>query len=201
MSLAARRYPRAQPLNGQDVQLTTMSAGDEADVLAFAAELPPHDLLFLRRDITHPKVLAAWTAEIEAGNIVSLLARDASGTGTGRRVLGCSALVRDPISFSPHVGEVRVLVSPEGRDRGLGRLLIQESFLLALDLGLDKLIAQMTVDQQGAITLFQDMGFVTEGLLRNHVQDGTGLRHDLVLLSQDVARFQATMDAYGLTDP
>jgi L-amino acid N-acyltransferase YncA len=115
-------------------------------------------------------------------------------------VLGCGALVCDPLSFSPHVGEVRVLVSPEGRARGLGRLLIQECFLVALDLGLDKLTAQMTTDQQSAVSLFQEMGFTTEAVLKNQVQDRDGVRHDLVVLSQDVPRFLATMEAYGLTD-
>jgi RimJ/RimL family protein N-acetyltransferase len=192
------RYPSTRTVSGESMRLALMGPGDEDAVQTFAASLPPHDLLFLRRDISHPKVLAAWSAEIAAGSIVSLLAwRDEPPPSA---VIGCGALVRDPLSFSPHVGEVRVLVTPEGRERGLGRLLIQECFLLALDLGLDKLTAQMTVDQQGAVTVFQEMGFVTEALLKNHVQDRKGVRHDLVVLSQDVQRFLSTMEAYGLTD-
>jgi ribosomal protein S18 acetylase RimI-like enzyme len=198
VSVVAERYPRTQSTPGGAVALTLMRPGDEDAVAAFAADLPRHDLLFLRRDITHPKVLAAWMAEISAGHIVSVLARD--DTDADGHLLGCGALVRDPWSFSPHVGEVRVLVSPDGRDRGLGRLLIQECVLIALDLGLGKLTAQMTVDQQRAVKLFQEAGFSAEALLKNHVEDGDGLRHDLVVLSQDVDRFQATMDAYGLTE-
>jgi N-acetylglutamate synthase-like GNAT family acetyltransferase len=198
VNLHANRFPSLRTLAGGDVRLALMTALDIDAVHTFAASLPAHDLLFLRRDITHPKVQSAWVDEITSGNIISLLAwRDAPGPTA---VLGCGALVRDPLSFSPHVGEVRVLVSPEGRARGLGRLLIQECFLLALDLGLDKLTAQMTTDQQSAVNLFQEMGFATEAVLKNHVQDRDGVRHDLVVLCQDVPRFLATMDAYGLTD-
>ena len=194
MSIVQSRYPRTVEVARGEVSLALMSRADEADLLAFAQRLPVHDLLFLRRDITHPKVLSAWSSEIEAGSIVSLIAREADD------IIGCSAVVRDELSFSPHVGELRVLVSPQGRDRGLGRALIQESCLVALSLELEKLMAQMTVDQQSAIAVFEEMGFQAEALLKDHVRGPDGTKHDLVVLSHDVERFQAQMAAYGLTD-
>ena len=194
MTAPANRYPRTVEIAQGEVSVSLMSRADEADLLAFAQGLPVHDLLFLRRDITHPKVLSAWSDGIEGGSITSLIARE------GGAIIGCSAVVRDELSFSPHVGELRVLVSPQGRDRGLGRVLIQESFLVALTQGLEKLVAQMTVDQKGAITVFEEMGFSAEALLKEHVRDPNGVKHDLVVLSHDVARFQAQMEAYGLTE-
>ncbi|MEQ8857433.1 MAG: GNAT family N-acetyltransferase [Pseudomonadales bacterium] len=194
MSALSERYPRTVEIARGEVSLALMSGDDGPEMLNFAKGLPTHDLLFLRRDITHPKVLAAWSAEIEAGHITSLIAREA---GT---IIGCSAVVRDELSFSPHVGELRVLVSAQGRDRGLGRVLIQESFLIALSHGLEKLVAQMTVDQKAAIAVFEEMGFKAEALLKDHVRDADGTKHDLVVLCHDVERFQAQMEAYGLTD-
>lgn len=194
MSLPEERYPRTVEITRGEVELSLMSRADEDAVQAFASSVAVHDLLFLRRDITHPKVLAAWSAEIDAGSIISLLAREQGN------ILGCSAVVRDQMSFSPHVGELRVLVAPPGRDRGVGRVLIQESFLIALSLGLEKLTAQMTVDQKGAIAVFEEMGFSAEALLKDHVRDSEGRKHDIVVLSHDVARVQAQMDAYGLGD-
>jgi N-acetylglutamate synthase-like GNAT family acetyltransferase len=188
------RYPRTVEIARGEVSLGLIGPADEADLATFASTLPVHDLLFLRRNITHPKVRAAWLAEVEAGSIVSLIAREA---GT---IIGCSAVVRDELSFSPHVGELRVLASPQGRDRGLGRILIQESFLIALTLGLEKLTAQMTVDQKGAIGVFEEMGFIAEALLKHHVRDAGGAKHDILVLSHDVERLQAQMEAYGLTE-
>lgn len=188
------RYPRTVSIKDGEVVLDLMTAASEAAVLAFAQSLPSHDLLFLRRDITQPKVLAAWVAQLEAGEIVSLLA------SSGDEIVGCTAVVRDEHSWSPHLGELRVLVGPAGRDRGLGRVLIQESFLIALGLGLEKLTAQMTADQTSAIAVFEEMGFQAEALLRDHVRDQAGEKHDIVILSHDVERFQSQMQAYGLTD-
>ena len=191
----SKRYPRSAETKGGAVTLELMTAAAEAEVLAFANTLPPHDLLFLRRDITEPRVLSAWARQLETGEITSLLARSAEG-----EMLGCTAVVTDEHSWSPHLGELRVLVAPAGRDRGLGRLLIQESFLIALGLGLQKLTAQMTPDQTGAINVFEDMGFKAEALLKDHVIDQAGEKHDIVILSHDVERFQSQLEAYGVTD-
>jgi RimJ/RimL family protein N-acetyltransferase len=188
------RYPRTQEIKGGDVSLDLMTPEMEAEVLAFANTLDPHDLLFLRRDITQPKVLSAWSKQLETGEITSLIAR------SDGQMLGCTAVVRDERSWSPHVGELRVLVSPAGKERGLGRLLIQESFLIALSLKLQKLTAHMTVDQTGAINVFEEMGFKPEALLKDQVMDQAGEKHDIVILSHDVEGFQSQMQAYGLTD-
>jgi len=194
MSAQDQRYPLKADLNGIAIEIEVMKAADEQEVLTFARTLPPHDLLFLRRDITHPKVMQAWVRQIEDGSIHSLLARREG------QLLGCSAVARDEMSWSPHVGDLRVLVAPGGRAQGLGRLLIQESFRVALGLGLEKITAQMTVDQKGAIAAFEGLGFKPEALLRDHVRDGAGQKHDIATFSHDVTQFHAQMEAYGLTD-
>ena len=189
-----RTYPRHVRLDSGDIEFRLMSRADEANVLEFAKELPTHDLLFLPRNISQPKVLSAWINEIERGAITSLLAvKDGD-------VVGCGTLVRDPLSWSPHVGEIRMVISRDVRGLGVGRALSQETFALALGAGLEKLSVQMTVDQQAAITLFESLGFKAEALLRDHVRDINGRTHDIVVLGHNIAQFQAQMEAYGLPD-
>jgi len=187
-----RSYPRHVTTEAGEIEFRLMSRSDEQAVLDFARALPVHDLLFLPRNISEPKVLSAWIAEIERGAITSLIAvRNA-------RVVGCGTLVRDPHSWSPHVGEIRMVVSKEVRGQGVGRALSQETFALALSAGLDKLTVQMTVDQRAAIALFESLGFRAEGLLRDQVRDVEGKKHDIVVFGHDVARFQAQLEAYGV---
>jgi len=187
-----RAYPRMMETDVGEIELRLMSRADEEAVLAFARKLPAHDLLFLPRNISEPKVLSAWINEIERGAISSLLAT------WGESVVGCGTVVRDPHSWSPHVGEIRMVVLPEVRGTGVGRALSQETFALALGAGLEKLTAQMTVDQKGAIALFESLGFKAEALLRDHVRDAAGKKHDIVVLGHNVAQFLAQMEAYGL---
>ena len=194
MSPVMSRYPRTITSGGASFELSLMHAIDEPQVLRFARALPQHDLLFMRRDITNPKVLSAWVREIGAENIVSVLAR------RGGDVVGCAAVVRDVHSFSPHVGDLRVLVAPSARENGLGRALVQECFLIGLSMELEKLTAHATLDQRAAITVFEDMGFRVEALLRNHVRDAAGDKFDLVVLSLDVLEHQAKLELYGLPE-
>src|SRR5437879_2124155 len=189
-----RSYPRHVKTDAGDVEFRMMARADEPAVLAFAQKLPTHDLLFLPRNISQPKVLSAWVNEIERGAIVSLLAVK------GGTVVGCGTLVRDPHSWSPHVGEIRMVVSAEVRGQGVGRALSQETFALALGAGLEKLSVQMTVDQRGAITLFESLGFKAEALLRDHVRDVEGKTHDIVVLGHNIAQVQAQLEAYGLAE-
>lgn len=192
MSSDRRSYPRRVATEAGEIEFRLMSPADEAAVLAFAQKLPVHDLLFLPRDISEPKVLTAWIKEIERGAITSVLAWK-DGT-----VVGCGTLVRDPLSWSGHVGEIRSVVSSDVRGQGVGRALSQETFALALGSGLERLVVQMTVDQTGAIAIFEGLGFKAEALLREHVKDKAGKSHDIVVLGHDVAQVRAQLEAYGL---
>ena len=187
-----RTYPRRVRTDSGEIEVRLMTRSDEAAVLAFAQALPTHDLLFLPRNISQPKVLSAWIGEIERGAITSILAVKQE------RVVGCGTLVRDPHSWSPHVGEIRMVVSSEVRGQGVGRALSQETFALALGAGLEKLSVQMTVDQQAAIALFESLGFRAEALLRDHVRDIGGKTHDIVVLGHNIAQVQAQLEAYGV---
>lgn len=189
---SARSYPRRMTTEAGEVEFRHMRDADQDAVLEFARQLPVHDLLFLPRNITETKVLTAWVREIERGTITSLLAIQ------GGKVVGCGTLVRDKHSWSPHVGEIRMVVSLDVRGKGVGRMLSQETFALALSEGLDKLVVQMTVDQAGAITIFEGLGFKAEALLRDHVRDVSGRTHDIVVLGHKVGQVRAQMEAYGL---
>jgi GNAT superfamily N-acetyltransferase len=185
-------YPRRVASEAGEIEFRLMAPSDEAAVLDFAQSLPAHDLLFLPRNISEPKVLAAWIREIERGAITSLLAVMAG------RVVGCGTLVCDPLSWSPHVGEIRMVVAADVRRHGVGRALSQETFALALRAGLEKLMVQMTVDQVGAIAIFEGLGFKAEALLHDHVRDRNGNTHDIVVLAHNVVLVAAQMEAYGL---
>ena len=188
-----RQLPRTFETDAGPVEVRFMTPADEPALLEFAQALPVHDMLFLPRDIAQPKVLAAWVREVERGALPTLLAvKDG-------RVVGCGTMVRDPQSWSPHVGEVRVVISRDMRGKGIGRTLVQECFAILIAEGVEKIVAQMTLDQEGGVAVFESLGFRNEALLRDHVIDRDGKKHDIVILSHDVAKVMARMGAYGLT--
>lgn len=178
--------------DGRTIRLRYMAPGDAEGVLAFAKSLPAHDLLFLNRDIRNPKVIDAWLEQIGQGLIRSLVAVE------GDTVVGCNAMVRDELSWSPHVADIRILVSEDCRGLGLGRLLALHTLHRARVDGVRKLTVRMTPDQGGALKLFEEMGFRPEALLRDHVRDADGETHDLAVMALDVDRHLAKQRAYGL---
>ena len=194
MAEVTPRIPKTIQLKEVEVGLRLMRPADQEAVLAFARGLSRHDLLFLRRDITKPEAVAEWASEIEAGLVQTLLAR------IGDDVVGYATLHRSSLQWSSHVAELRMLVAERVRGQGLGRQLTQEIFALALESGIEKMVARMTTDQKGALATFEGLGFRPEALLRDHVKDIDGETHDLVVMSHPVAEFEQTLAAYGVDE-
>lgn len=192
MSAFRKRYPKVVNCQGEEFELNVVDSLDIEIVQAFTDQLPEHDLMFLSRDIRQKKVVEAWSRSLGTGEIVTIAAM------RGEEIVGTTAIVLDKLSWSAHVGELRILITPEAREVGLGRTLIQESFLIGLDLALEKLTVSMLLDQERAITVFEEMGFRTEAMFRDHLKDGEGNKHDLLIMSHDVAGVQSRMQAYGL---
>lgn len=166
--------------------------GDRDAMLAFAKTLPSDDLLFLGRDLRVPRVVEAWLEAIAEGWIDSMVAEE------NGQVVGTAALVRDPLGWSAHVGEVRLLVAADRRAAGLGRDLLEAVFQIAPRRGIEKLSARMTTEQAGAVSLFESVGFRGEALLKDHVRGPDGRTHDLAILSYDIARGSARQRAFGM---
>ena len=195
MNEQALKLPRSVQLkDGSAVTLRTFQRSDKDGFARFAAKLDEHDLLFLRTDITDPKVVDAWLENIDSNRTVTVVA------DRGGEIAGYGSLHMANSTWSQHVGEIRVLAGSDVRGLGLGQLLTEAVFAQALDRGIEKIVAQFTIDQRGAIATFEELGFKAEALLRDHVKDRHGQKHDLLVFSHDVANFASQLDAYGVSE-
>ncbi len=195
MNDGALKLPRTITLSeGSELTLRLLRRGDREAFRTFTASLTGHDLLFLRTDITNPAVIDSWLDNIDAGRTVTIVAERVGA------IVGYGSLHLGNAAWSQHVGELRVLISGEMRGKGLGRALTDAIFAQALGRGIEKMVAQMTIDQKGAIATFEELGFRAEALLRDHVKDRNGEKHDLLVYSHDVQEFQSQMDAYGMSE-
>ena len=188
-------YPRKITLKGRrSVQVRPMGVEDADALHAFFLRIPEEDLLFLRRDVTDRNVIESWALDVAAGNTFTLLAeRDG-------RVVGEASIHRSRLPWTAHVGEIRVVVDAEHRQLGLGTALVQAIFFEALERGIEKIVAEMTPDQKGAINVFQKLGFRVEGLLRDHVCDRGGTKRDLVVMAHEVHAAHDSLSNFGVED-
>jgi L-amino acid N-acyltransferase YncA len=189
MNDGTHTYPRDVNLGSTIVTMKLGVPGDRDAILAMARALPEHDLLFLARDITQTAAVEDWLADPNIQTIIAFVDGNAAGY---------AAVHRNQMHRSAHVAELRVMVGDTLRGKGLGRALTQEAFAWSLAQGVEKMTAQMTLDQKGAIAVFEGLGFRPEALLRDHVKDREGQKHDLLVLSHDVALFEAQRAAYGV---
>jgi RimJ/RimL family protein N-acetyltransferase len=191
----ARSYPRALALRHEHtVELRPMGVEDADALHNFFCRIPEEDLLFLRRDVTDRQVIESWALDVAGGQTFTLLA-EAEG-----RVVGEASVHRSRAPWSGHVGEIRVVVDAEHRRLGLGSALVQAIFLEALDRGIEKIVAEMTPDQKGAINVFQKLGFQAEGLFRDHVRDRNGTKRDLIVMAHAVSDAAVLLANYGVAD-
>ena len=162
---------------------------DREDVKRFIARVPEGDRTFFKENVDDPEVLEAW---VRPGSDRAIAIDD-------ERVLGYVAVV--PLQgWSSHVGEVRVIVDPDARGRGIGRALARHAVLEALNLGLTKMVVEVVADQEATIAMFRSLGFDPEALLADHVRDQAGDLRDLMILAHSVEQSWASMNASGIAD-
>ncbi len=173
------------------MQIHEPSAADLDVLLQFFERIPESERTFFKEPVLDRATVEGWlTAERGRRG----LAVDDDG-----RVAGYVAIVRLS-GWSDHVGEVRLVVDPDQRGKGVGRTLARWALLQALDAGLTKLTVEVVAEQEGAVAMFGSLGFTAEGLLRDHVRDRDGQLRDLILLSHSVEDAWSAMETAGIDD-
>jgi ribosomal protein S18 acetylase RimI-like enzyme len=171
------------------MEVRPIEPGDRERLIRFFERIPASDRTFLKEDVSDPSVLDAWAAP-RAARAVAV----ADG-----EIVGSVAVV--PLhGWSSHVGEVRLVVDPGSRGRGIGRALARRAVLDALELGLSKLVVDVIADQVALIGMFRALGFEPEALLVDHVRDRSGEVRDLMVLAQPLQEQFSAMVATGITD-
>lgn len=183
MAAVAHHFPWVARVAGEPVTFRLMTPGDREEVLRFVEGLPEEDLFYLMNDPRTESGMNRWIDGIREQTGVTVLAE------SGGELLGYGSLRRGHMSWTRHLGEMRIMIAPGHRGKGLGKLLGKEVFAVAHDMGLRRIIARLTSTQTPARYLFQRLGFHLEALLADCVIDRDGRTHDLVFMSYDVAGF------------
>jgi L-amino acid N-acyltransferase YncA len=173
------------------MEIRALEARDEQAIERFLERIPEGDRTFFKEDVDDAEVRAAWVRP--GTRDVRLLAVD------GGTVLGYGALV--PLQgWSSHVGEVRVIVDPAHRGRGIGRALARRAVLAAVSLDLTRMVVEVVAGEESTIGMFRAQGFEPEALLKDHVRDQTGELRDLMILAHSVEESYASLTATGIAD-
>lgn len=155
------------------VEITAFSAADVDDVSAFFQRVPEGDRTFAKEPVTEADTVHAWVDDARALRFVARLGGD---------VVGYVALFPG-IGWSRHVGELRLVVDPGVRRRGIGQQVARHGLRIAVELSLTKVVVEVVAAQESTIALFTRLGFRAEALLEDQVQDPSGNFTDLIVLA------------------
>jgi GNAT superfamily N-acetyltransferase len=175
------RYPQEITLkDGTQLVLRAMNKQDDRELMDFFENLDDADRLYLRNDVSSYRVVREWFKNLNYNRVLPLLAIHDG------HIIANATLHRKPFGWMRHVGEVRVVVCPEFRKRGVARILVADLIETAAEAGLEKLTVEMAVSQTDAIEVFKKIGFHDEVVMKGYIRDAKGKQHDLQIMTLDI---------------
>jgi ribosomal protein S18 acetylase RimI-like enzyme len=165
-----------------------LTTGDAAALKAFLAAIPPGDRSFIKEDVTDPELPLAWIADGETPRAVAT---------DGEAIVGLVSVIQG-VGWSSHVGDLRLVVHPDYRRRGLGTQLARWGLLEAVRTGLKKLVVEVVAEQEAAAAMFQGMGFEAEALLKDQIRDREGNLRDVLVLAHQVQGNWSGLATFGI---
>jgi len=170
-------YPKEVGLrDGTKVNIRPLAPADKDALLDFFLGIGEEERFYLRDDVTSPAVIDAWTEKLDYNAVLPLVAM------VGERIAAEGVLIRRRGGARSHLGEIRLLVAPEYRGRGLGTIMIHELCDIADDAELNGVLLEAVADtQQEALETVRWMGFIQVGTIVGGARDPHGDLHDILL--------------------
>ena len=163
--------------DGTAVELRPLEDGDHEALHGFFSRIPEEDLYYLKDDVTDLDVIRNWTHNIDHERVIAL---EAVVDG---EIVSDATIHRTRAFSRRHIGELRVVVDPKFRQRGLGSHVIRELLDIAKELNLYKVyIDLVTRREEAAIRFAERMGFERVATLPSRIMDYYGGYQDVVVM-------------------
>ena len=161
----------------KSITVRPMVAEDAGALLEFFRRVPDEERYFLKDDVVSQAVIDGWARHLDYDRALPLLAFD------GDRVCADAVLIRHRGNARNHYAEVRVVVDPALRGRGLGRALLKELCDIAWDAEIEFAQGEFVEGvQDEALVAVRELGGVDVGAIRDAYRDLSNHPHDMVVL-------------------
>jgi len=178
-------YPKETALRDNSiVTIRPLAPQDRDPLLAFFLGVPGDERYFLKDEVTSPRLIEQWTQDLDFRRALPLVAVAED------RIIAEAVLIRKRGNARSHVCEVRVVVLPEYRSRGLGTILIRELCDIADEEGLEKVLFEVVEGREDeALKAAQWLGFIRVGTFEGGARDQEGHPYDVVLMAMPLGKW------------
>ena len=176
--------------DGTAVVIRDLKPEDLETLMTFYAALPEEDRKYLKVDVTDRDVVRKRIALLEQGNVFRLVAL------AGGRVLADAMLEVSAEEWRRHQGELRVIVAPDFRHKGLGLVMMRELYFIAAGRNVEIMVAKFMRPQEGARRICRRLGFHEESILPDYVKDRSGEVQDLIVMTADMKEFWNDLESF-----
>jgi len=179
-------YPKEiMTKDGTPILIRPFAKEDQTKLREFFSRISEDERWFIRDDLSDPEIMDKWMQGSDYSRTIPLIAvKQEDGTILGNVILYMR--LSDCVS---HVAHLRIVIDPEFRQQRLGTWMLIDAIKLAMDLGLEKLIAEFVggVDD-AAMAAAQRLDFFEKGILPDHFKDQHGRYRDLVIMVKNFHR-------------
>jgi RimJ/RimL family protein N-acetyltransferase len=178
-------YPKEiMTKDGIPILIRPATKADETALNAFFACIPPDEHWFLREDVGDPLIMRQWIEQLDYNRVIPLIAETEGGT-----IIANVRLHRRPAECLSHIAHLRIVVDPRFRNQRLGTWMLIDVIRLAMDMGIEKLVAEFVtgVEEPGIRAAFR-LDFFEQAVLRDYVKDRNGNYRDLAIMVKTLHR-------------
>ncbi|MFC2172749.1 GNAT family N-acetyltransferase [Acidobacteriota bacterium] len=187
------RFPMEVTLrNGATIAIREMLPEDEEKSFEFFKTLPEDERQYLRMDVTVLENIRRRMKTSGFQRCWRLIAE------TDDKIIADATLCGPAVGWMRHVSEIRSIIHPDYKRKGLGSILITELFQKAVADNVDFVFCEVMSAQKSAITALEKIGFTRELVRSNHVKDIHGVKHDLYIYVKDVHEMWDTLKNHML---
>lgn len=185
-------YPKKIDLkDGTPVIIRPAESDDIEALVEFFSKIPKEDLLIFKDDVTKRENIQNWFPCSRYKKCLQLIAlRD-------DEIVSKGTLHQEGLYWQD-AAELRLIVTPNYRGRGLGSRMFKILLTEGLTLNLRKIITRFTPNNKGFIRILEHYGFKPETVLRRYSngENNEGYK-DLMIASYNLEDWEGRFEVYS----
>jgi RimJ/RimL family protein N-acetyltransferase len=184
-------YPRELILkDATPIILRPAEREDLEGLFNFFSRIPKSDLLIYKDDVTKWETVESWFTNPKYNKILQLIALKNDD------IIAKGTLHQEGLYWH-HAVEIKLVVEPEYRSRGLGSTMFKILLAEGLLRKFEKIIVRFTPDNRNFMRILEHYGFKPEAALRCYIDDeeGKGLK-DLIIASYSIEDWEGRFEFY-----